>query len=82
MVYTVAPYAIAFRDRVVHLPLDQELKADGITLSPALAAKRGRPKTKRFRSIGEEGSASRYRCGGCGEQGHNKLTCKRCKIGN
>ncbi|OWZ00258.1 LOW QUALITY PROTEIN: Mutator-like Transposase [Phytophthora megakarya] len=80
-VYTVASYPIAFRNRL-HIPLDQEIKADGITLPPALAAKRGRPKTKGFRSIDEEGSASRYRCGGCGEQGHNKLTCKQRKIGN
>ncbi|OWY90892.1 hypothetical protein PHMEG_00040763, partial [Phytophthora megakarya] len=64
-VYTVASYSVAFRDRAVHLPLEQELKVDGITLPPALAAKRGRPKKKRIRSIGQEGSASRYRCGGC-----------------
>ncbi|OWZ15745.1 Mutatorlike Transposase [Phytophthora megakarya] len=62
-VYTVASYSKAFRDRVTKSPR-------ATTIPPALAAKRGRPKKKRFRSIGEEGYASRYRCGGCGEQGY------------
>ncbi|KAK1934324.1 hypothetical protein P3T76_011527 [Phytophthora citrophthora] len=45
-IYSIANYAAAFADEAVHLPLDQDLTKDNVTLPPVLERKRGRPKSK------------------------------------
>ncbi|KAK1934317.1 hypothetical protein P3T76_011520 [Phytophthora citrophthora] len=45
-IYSIANYAAAFADEAVHLPLDQDLTNDNMTLPPVLERKRGRPKSK------------------------------------
>ncbi|KAK1945099.1 hypothetical protein P3T76_003632 [Phytophthora citrophthora] len=78
---SIANYAAAFADEAVQLPLDQDLTKENVTLPPVLEKKRGRPKSKRIRSNGEDGNGGPvYRCGNCRESGHNKQTCKQRKL--
>ncbi|KAG1684699.1 hypothetical protein DVH05_010583, partial [Phytophthora capsici] len=54
--YLVSTYAAAFGNKPVHIPIESEVSSDASWL-PAVYVKRvGRPKTKRIRNVGEEGS--------------------------
>ena len=55
------------------------IENDG-TQAPAYKRGRGRPKTKRIRSVVEEGRKRPVVCGRCGGRGHNARTCNNVTI--
>ena len=59
-----------------HKPVDvSNIQADGVTTLAPVSRKRGRPKLKRIRSMGEYARVGKKKCGRCGKQGHYSTTC-------
>ena len=64
-------------ERNINLVVRETVDFDGVTKPPEVAKKVGRPKVNRFRRRIQAGPESGYKCGICGETGHNRATCGR-----
>ena len=80
--YHTAHYKAALLAATVELPSLRMLESDGKTLPPAWVIQAGRPRTRRIRSVGEQGGSAapprkrrRIVCARCGQDGHNVRTC-------
>ncbi|RLN58064.1 hypothetical protein BBJ28_00027122, partial [Nothophytophthora sp. Chile5] len=65
--YLASSYVSAFKGKAIFIPIESELVPDSTWLPAKYIKAPGRPKTKRIRSVGEEGSGPTHRCTNCHE---------------
>ncbi|EEY64491.1 uncharacterized protein PITG_15719 [Phytophthora infestans T30-4] len=73
--YKVSVYANAFHAKAVFIPIESDITQSSEWLPAVFTKNLGRPKTKRIRSVGEDGNRSSQSCSSCHRKGHNKRSC-------